>query len=219
MTLAELLAAVYVETNRPDLVAETTQKVKSATLNLHCIDFFYKDIQSAQVVFDETAYIQQLDTGGLPFYRSLSFLRKNDPTLSAWQQDPLNLPTLQNAAVTPNISMGFIEIITPDNILDEFGVERLDVAYQAGSVVNIKSSTSLLYALIGYYRYPDIKDASFNSWIARELPYAIVYNAASAVLQSIGMMDAARKFDHPETGLATEQVRTLRMNNIVARGY
>ena len=44
MTLAELIAEVYLLTNRPDRVAMTTSAVKAATLKAHKSDFFSKDI-------------------------------------------------------------------------------------------------------------------------------------------------------------------------------
>lgn len=228
MTFTELVAAVYTETNRPDLVAETQQAVLSSLLKIHCMEFMYKDIQTAEVVFDSAAYIQTLDTPDLPRFRSIAYFRKNDPSYAAYQQNPTLFPPLGTYPSTyPNPVMGFLRIISPDAILDEFDTEKFDVCYQAGSTLFIKSSTPLQYALMGWYAYPNLDitagGRNFNSWIAREYPYAPVYDAASAILQKIGMTDAARKYDAPADsrgggGLATTNIATLIMNNITAQG-
>lgn len=220
MTYAELLAAVYTETNRPDLTAETSQAILSSLLKIHCMEFMYKDILTAEIVFDEAAYLQTLDIADLPRFRSISYLRKNDPSLSPSQLNPLVSPA--SSAISPLLTMAFIKIITPDDIFDEFGTERFDVGYQAGGTFFIKSSTSFQYALMGWYAYPNLDitagAVNFNSWIAREYPYACVYDAASAVFQKIGMTDTARKYDDPKVGLATSNIATLIRNNITPQG-
>lgn len=223
MTLAQLITAVYTETNRPDLVDETLQKILFSTLKMHNLDFFFKDIQTAEVIFDTAAYLQVLDTSSIPRFRSISYLRKNDPTLSVYQQNPTILPPLfslsqQSVAAETRV----LTIIAPDDIFDEFGAEKYDVAYQAGNNICIKSSTSLQYVLAGWYKFPNLDTAvpaNFDSWIAVEHPYAIVYDAASAILQTIGMNEASRKFDDPRVGLATVAIQQLINSNIVAKGY
>jgi hypothetical protein len=57
-TLAELQADVITITNRPDLVAETLLAVKKATLKMHQLDFFYKDLVESGLVFDPVDYTQ-----------------------------------------------------------------------------------------------------------------------------------------------------------------
>lgn len=235
MNFTQLVNAVYTETNRPDLVAETIQKVLASALKLHCCDFFYKDIATTEAIFDAAAYIQTLDVSAFPRYRSLSYFRKNDPSLSTYQQNPTILPPLYTASGQPsNLSMGFFRVITPDDILDEFLQEKFDVCYQAGQTLFFKSSTAVQYGLVGWYQYPNldytldangnpVDSINFDSWVAREFPHAIYYDAASAVLQTIGMTDAARKYDAPagngfDGGLATQAMKSLIMNNIVAQG-
>lgn len=43
-SLNSLVSDVYTLTNRPDLVAETALAVKKATLKMHHVDFFARDI-------------------------------------------------------------------------------------------------------------------------------------------------------------------------------
>lgn len=225
MNLAELQAAVYTETNRPDMVAETLQAVLASTLRMHCLDFFYKDIATAQIVFDESQYIQVMDVTDLPRYRSICYMRKNDPSLAAFQQNPSILPPLTSSiaglSLSVLLSMGFLQVLTPDNILDNYGAEKVDVCYQAGATLFFRSSTALKYVLAGWYAYPDLQAVTFNSWIARELPYCIVYDAASALFQKMGQNEASRKYDSPTAdggGLVQQQIRILLINNIVAQG-
>lgn len=232
MTLAQLQAAVYTETNRPDLVPQTLQAVLAATMSLHGLDLFFKDVLTAQVVFDSCDYIQTLDTTTMPFYRRINFLRKDWP--SRYQQFELTgspLPPLytfsEGRILGISQSRAFINWISPDNILDNYKAEKIDVGYQAGSTLMIKSSTPLKYGLVGWYAWPNLDvgngGAAFSSWIAAEYPYAIVYKAASAILQKIGMTDAARKYDsQPDPrspmdkgGLVQEQVAMIISSNIV----
>lgn len=218
MTLTELVNAVYTLTNAPYLVNETLLAVKASTLKMHTCDYFFKDLQSGQVQFDQAAYIQQLYTQAIPFYRSMAFFKKNDPSLAAYQQNPTILPPLYNPTLTPQQRTNEIDIITPDNLWDEFGCEKLNVGYQAGGVFNIKSGTSFQYALMTYYRYPDRQDATFISWIADEYPEAIFYDAASAIFQTLGQNDVSRKYDSPG-GLAYDSKHQLIVDNIVMKGY
>lgn len=235
MLLPELIQAVYTETNRPDLVPQTIQAIRASTLKMHTIDLFPKDIQEGQVVFDQTAYIQNISLFQIPRFRKSVFIRKNDPRYSAYQQNPtLNPPLIGGlpplgCSVGVKERLGFLRQIAPDNIFDEFGTEKLDVWYQAGKTIWIKSAISIQYVLFGWYAFPNIDittpDAgvtypNFSSWIADERPFAIIYDATSSVLQKIGMTDAARKYDSPATstqdgGLVQNEIKRLVADNIV----
>lgn len=222
MNFNELIAAVYVETNRPDMVEDTKQKVFSSTLKMHCLDYFYKDILEAQIVFAASSYIQQLDTSAMLRFRNISALRRYDPSLQASQLDPTVMPPITWVNGIPTSNMPFYEIITPDCVLDEFGYERLNVMYQAGTSINIKSAVPLQYALAAWYAYPSLDisggGAQYSSWIATEFPYAIIYDAASALLTMIGQQEASRKYDDPKVGLATVARDQLHFANITAKG-
>lgn len=235
MLLPELITSVYTETNRPDLVAQTLQAIRASTLKLHTIDLFPKDIKEGQVVFDQLAYIQNIPTINIPRYRRTVHVRKYDPRYAAYQQNPTLDPPLLNGlpplgyTYGPNERLKFLRQISPDNILDEYGVEKLDVWYQAGSQLWIKSATALQYALLGWYEFPNIDATTpdsgltypnYSSWVANERPYAIIYDAASAILQKIGMTDAARKYDSPASGtsdggLVQNEIKRLIADNIV----
>lgn len=167
MNFTELVAEVYTITNRPDLVAETALAVKSATLTLHRKDSFYKDLFETALQYTTVDYLQTIDYRTLfANYRSLKYLRKFDPTS------------------TPSVSVlkDEFEIVTPDQVFDSYNLERSDVCYVAGSVIQVKSSTKIGYSLIGVYLNPIVSTpATYSSWIALEAPYAIVFAAAALI--------------------------------------
>lgn len=230
MNFTQLCAAVVTETNRADLITQIQQAVFASTLKMHGIDFFDKDILTAHAVFDTPAYIQVLDTTSLPRWRRGAFFRKDYPsTYNAWEATPTNLPPLFNdfraGLVSSQVARALLEFIDPDEIFDDYGTERNDIAYQAGTSIFIRSSTSLQFLNLGWYAWPecDISNVGVNysSWIAGEFPYAIVYDAASAILQKTGQTDAARKYDAvPDPrqnfggGLVYSQIDNLLKSNI-----
>ena len=196
MTLNELIAEVYTITNRPDLVSQTLTAVRSATLKLHQSDYYYKDIRESGISFVTADYVQQLEYRILfPKWRSLKYIRKTDSTGTGTGK--------------------FLDIITPEQVLDDYKLNRNDVAYMAGEVVQIRSSTQLQYAIVGRYDNPDITVTGYDSWIALDHPYAIIFEAASTVFKMIGDTDQFAAY----TTLAQQQLLELRNSNILAQGY
>lgn len=231
MNLQQLIQAVYTETNRADLEAQTLQAIFASTLKMHGLDFFDKDIKTFQAVFDVAGYIQFLDTTTMPGHRRMAYLRKDDPTIyNPYETGGGLLPPLPLSSsgiiLSQNQARAIIDFIDPDEILDDYGVERTDVAIIAGTTIAIKSSTLLRYANVGWYAWPDCDIGNggnlYHSWIAQEYPFAIVYDAASSILQKIGMTDAARKYDavpDPRSnagggGLVYSQIDMLLKSNI-----
>ena len=195
MTLTELQQEVYTLTNRPDLVAETLSAVRAATLKLHQKDYFYKDIYETGVMFDKVGYQQQLEYRTLiPRYRSLKYIRKTDSTGSD--------------------TLGFFDIIVPENVLDGYALNKNDVAYVAGQVIQIRSSTQFQYAIIGVYLQPDITEATYTSWIAIDHPYAIVFEAAATVFKMIG--DTEKFAAH--SALAQMELQNIIISNVQSTG-
>lgn len=196
MTLTELAAEVYTITNRPDLVTQTLTAIRSATLKMHQSDYYYKDLREQGVSFLSAEYVQQIEYRSLfPKWRALKYIRKTD--------------------VTGTEQGKFLEIITPESVLDDYKSNRADVCYVAGEVVQIRSSTQLQYCIVGRYDNPDITEAGYNSWIALDHPYAIVFEAASLVFKMIGDTDQFAAYNQ----LAGMQLLELRNTNILAQGY
>lgn len=196
MTLTELRQEVYNLTNRPSLVAETLTAIRSATLKLHQLDYFYKDIFETGVAFSSAEYLQQIEYRTLiPKWRALKYIRKTDSS-----------GTDQGT---------FYEVIAPETVLDSYKVNRENVCYVAGSIVQIRSSEQLQYCLLGCYVNPDITESSYSSWIALDHPYAIIFEAAAIVFKMIGDTDKFTAY----TGLAAIQAAEVRLSNIQPVGY
>lgn len=195
MTLTELQAEVYTITKRPDLVAETLLAVRQATLALHQLDYWWKDLQETGISFTAAAYLQTFEYRTvLPRFRSVKYIRKAsaDGTVGA-----------------------FFTIVQPENVLDLYSADRTDVCYAAGNSLELKSSTQFQYVAMGYYQHPDITVATYNSWAAQDHPYAIVFMAAERVFKMIGKTEefAAFKF------LRDEEVQRVTISNVQAQGY
>jgi hypothetical protein len=196
MTLTELQNEVYLITNRPDMAGRTLSAIRAATLRLHQMDFFAKDLFETGVVFSTPAYLQQLEYRPIvPRWRALKYIRKTDSN----QAD--NLP--------------FLTVVTPELIVDAYGSNRSDICYMGSEVINIRSSTELQYILLGCYVNPAITETGYSSWIATEFPFAIVYEAAAEVFKSVGKTEefAAHR------QMAQEQRQLILISNIQQVGY
>jgi hypothetical protein len=191
---------VFTITNARHLVNETTMAVKSAVLQLHRRDNFAKDLAEFTIEFPTSDNLQSIDYRTLfPQYRSLAYLRKYDNSGAA------------------NAGAGkFFEIITPAQVLDSYQRQRSDVCYLAGALINIRSCEKFQYAMIGFYQNPNVASpATFNSWIADEAYYAVVYLAASIIFGS-SLGDSARQVANSR--LADIEAMELINSNIVAKG-
>lgn len=188
-SLNSLISDVYTLTNRPDLVAETLLAVKKATLKMHQTDFYAKDLFETGITWNPINYIQSLDYKHIhPRWRKLDYLRK--------YQDG-----------TPG---QFFTILTPQESLDRYNVQKEDICYLAGDMYEIKSSTQDTYMLLGAWINPDLTDAGYSSWIADEHPYAIVIDAAATLFKSIGQDEKAAYFKQE----IIEQIQLLKQNQI-----
>lgn len=195
MTLTELQDEVYSVTKRPDLVAETLTAVRQSTLALHQMDYFWKDIYETGITFSAAAYNQELEYRPIiPLFRSLKYIRKSDSS---------------------GANGVFFTVVQPESVLDLYGANRTDVCYAAGASIEIKSSTQFQYALLGCYLNPNITTVGWNSWIALDHPYAIIYEAAEKIFKMTGRTEefAAFKF------LRDEERQRIVLSNLQLQGY
>lgn len=196
MTLTELQTEVYTLTNRPDLTAETLLAVRAATLKLHQTDYFYKDLFETGISFSSAEYEQSIEYNTLiPLWRALKYIRKTD--------------------VDGDDTLPFFTVIQPESVLDDYNLNRTDVCYVAGTNIQIKSSTEFQYAFLGCYLNPNITESGWNTWIGRDHPYAIVFDAAATIFKMIGKTSEFAAY----TGLALEQRDLVVKSNIQATGY
>ena len=196
-TFAELVADVKTITNRPDLDSEIKLAVKVATLKAHHSDFYPKDLFETAIAWSPIAYQQSLEYRTLVSrWRALKYLRKYDASGSG----------------SPGI---FFNILTPEQILDDYGVDQDNICYLAGEYLQIRSSTEDAYMLLGCYVHPDITEATYSSWIAVEHPFAIEYEAISKIFKSIGYDEQAAQLERE----VVAQFTLLRNSNVLGQGY
>ena len=169
-TFSELVADVYVITNRPDLVAETKLAVRMATLKAHQSDFYPKDLYETGINWTDPDYIQSLDYRTLvPRWRAFKYLRK----------------------YSNNVPGEFFSILTPEQTLDRYSINKDNICYIAGEMLEIRSSTADSYMILACYLNPITDENTFSSWIALDHPYAIVYEAARTIFKQIGWDEQA----------------------------
>lgn len=191
-TFNEIVSDVYLITNRPDLVNETKLAVKVATLKAHQSDYFPKDLYEVGITWDPVDYFQSLDYRALvPRWRAFKYLRKYSDGAPA----------------------AFINLLTPEETLDGYGVNKEDICYLAGEMLEIRSSTQDTYMLLGCYVNPIVEETNYSSWIALDHPYAIMFEAARNIFKSIGQDEKAAQIRQE----VAEQYQILKQN-VVAYG-
>jgi hypothetical protein len=197
-SFAELLTDVYSITNRPELVSQTKIAVRAATLKAHHLDYFPKDLKESGILWNIPAYQQSFDYRAFDArWRSFKYLRKYD------------------AGTTPGTPGDFFKIITPEQVLDDYMIQRTEVLYLAGSHYEILSKTQDTNMLLGYYRHPDTTELTYDSWIALDHPWAIVFEAAALIFKQTGFDEQVITFRQ----LVQEQYILLQNNNILGEGY
>jgi len=195
-TFAELVSDVKILTNRPDLDTEIKLAVKAATLKAHQSDFYPKDLFETGIAWNPVAYRQSLDYRTVvPRWRAFKYLRKYDAV-----------------GDVPGV---FFTILTPEQTVNGYGINKENVCYLAGEQLEIRSSTEDEHMLLGCYVHPDIQETSYNSWIAVEHPYAIEFEAVSKIFKTTGYDEQAAQMQRE----VAEQFILLRNSNILAQGY
>jgi hypothetical protein len=223
MQYADIVNAVYALTNRPDRINETAQAISAATLRAHHSDFYYKDIVEVPLQFQTLAYLQQLPLSTLTNFRALKYLRKYYPGTSpanppSQDQSPNNLPPLYGMYYDPGANLPdgrFFNILTPEETLDSYQINKIDIAYIAGQIIQMRSGDYFQNALCGYYAHPNVTQAGWNSWIGVEHPYAIVYAATAIVFKTIGFDEQNALYQQ----LWQDEINILQQSQIQAVGY
>jgi hypothetical protein len=196
MTFDELLEEVFLITNRRDLVNETKSAIKAATLKAHRSDFFSKDIFETGIQFDTADFRQSLDYISLfSNFRALKYLRRVED-----ENDDVG---------------AFIEIVAPEELLDSYNLNRSDVAYIAGRVLEIRSSVEFTKALLGAYVYPVVREGAYLSWVAEQAPFAIIYEASRVLFKAIGYDEQSAQFNQ----LVAEEFNLLKLSGLSDVGY
>jgi hypothetical protein len=233
MTFDEMVQQVIIKTNRPDMTytqdggsGEIPSAIVAATMSLHHWDgnYFFRDLTSAVVQFSSSSYTQVLDTSPIVGYRAPKLIKRYDPTAST-DNNVIVLPTLYDpywGIPNPNDDIAIIEL--GEYIDPVWKLERTNVAYQAGSMLNIKSAVPFLYCILYYYINPTVgtisdRYAGYNSWIASQHPWAIIYAAVSNIYSDTGQQDQSRSMDSPPSGLNYSERTAFLKSQLLAKGY
>lgn len=204
MNFSELVDAVISETKRPDLLTQTQSAVRAATLKAHQKEYFYKDIVEDGVEFTVPAFTQafapaSVDTPLFKRYKSPAYVRQ-------WLFDPTS-PTLGRAG-------DYFTETQIGNLKDAYGYDKVGIYYPAGNRLNLRAATEISHILFGFYVFPDVTDEGFDSWIAREQPGAIIYEAVRKIFNSIAYNQQAASFE----SLVAEEYQILTINNVPLEG-
>jgi hypothetical protein len=193
-TLASLTADIFTVTKRPDLVAATQLHLKNALIKAHCSDYFEKDVLETNFQFNTAASIYQLDYKSLiPRFRSTKYLTIVDPISLQFVRELKGIPVKK--------------------FMDAYGYIKTDVYYLAGTQIQIRlSDTSQVFGL-GCYMYPDTTLVT-PSWIADEIPFAIIYEAARTLFRTIGYDEQSANMEK----LVAEAMREVTMVGITTTG-
>lgn len=193
MNLAELIAECKAITRRPDLHDRTQSAVLAATLKVHHMDFWYKDLVEVTIEFDDPQFISNFaPTDVIPRYRKAKYIR-------IWEGD-----------ATSGVPLSFLTPIQIEQALDGYGYHKNNVFYQAGNLIQIRTAQPLKRALFGCYVHPNVTTSAYSSWIAVEEPYAIVHEACRVIFREIGATEQA----NTQERLLAEILTSMRMSYI-----
>lgn len=193
MTFADMVAEVVSIVKRPDLTERIQANVRAATLKAHHSDFYYKDLHEVAVQFTFLSPLQSfLPTEIAPQFRKIKYIR------------------LWVGGNSGDVGK-FLTPIQIENSLDAYNYIKTDVFYMAGQLIQIRGSAALDKVLFGCYQHPVIApDSSYASWIADEMPYAIIYEAARVTFKSISFTEQANEY----SALVQEQFSELKLSYI-----
>lgn len=161
---------IVVLTKRPDLTDETALAVRNATLSVHLCDHFPRDIVSTNVPAVTSSFFQQLDTLAL-------FARFRDVSAVA----------LRNSSGEQILSPP-IEIVEVGDLYEPGypGVRKQNIAWLAGSTLNIYSSLASYGCYVDWFQSPSLPRDSYNSWIADSYSDPLVWYGAMIVWNRTG---------------------------------
>lgn len=193
-SFASLVTDVYSLTNRPDLVGETALAIKAATLKAHQHDDWIKDFNESSIQFTSSDYYQSLDYKSIiPLWRKPRYIRNYD--LSGGPGS-------------------FLDYIVPEKVVDQYGANHTDVFYVSGSNIQIRTSASAQYFLVGYYVNPDVSSTGYSSWIANDHPFAIIYEAVAILFKTIGLDEQVVAYRE----MVKEEMQTLTQHGLTGTG-
>lgn len=183
----DILADVYVLTDKYNLVAESKLGIRAATVKLHGLEFWREDRVEEEVA---------VTTSEGQFSINLPAALAN--------------PCRKVEAIKRVNSDVYFEEIDPKQLLDGFGHRRYNTYYRVGNVLRFLTDSGDASVYVSYYKHPVAVETGYSSWIADSYPILVALEAASFVLSSIGDKEAAAKID----GMKGEHLNVLLINHL-----
>lgn len=172
MTYAELLAEIVLLSKRGDIADKAAVALRLTTLRAHRSDYYWRDLVEATAVFGSANVITIDVSASLTRFRQLSYVQYYDSTTST-------------AGV-------ILDPVDPSDIFDEYNYQKTDAYYLAGNNLNVNFTYATSAARIGYWQNPDVAVATYNSWIADELPDILVQGSLAYLYNMTGKQEEAR---------------------------
>lgn len=168
MNFNELVEAVVVNTNRPELLNETTLAVQRSTIKMHSLDFFEYD----------------LSEGGL----NISPTINPRIDLKVLGSEFRKLARIQ---IMVNGKLMDLNKLSLDEVSHGYGHQGY-VVMGASLAIYFPWAVSRIH--LTYYALPRVQTGQYDSWIANNHPFAIIDDASATVLASVGMNERANFF-------------------------
>jgi hypothetical protein len=172
-----IVADVMLLLARPELADEVALAVRTSTRSAHLGGSYPRDSRETDVTLAVPAYTAQLaiDTYA-PRCRGLTSVQAVDAT---------DLVVYNPA----------IDIVELGDLLDpEYGTVKNNIAYLAGTTINIRSSIAMTKVRLTYFHSPDVTEAVYDSWIALLAPDIIIYGALAIVARGTGNAERATQY-------------------------
>lgn len=171
MTLTEMVSEVISLTGLPHLEPQIVSNLRAATLNAHSVDFFPKDLVEA-IVSNPTPTEYKISITNPTRFRSWNYIR-------------------YCASSSPNDQGLYLKEESASNLLTSYNIEKAGIYYNAGTATKLILQSPTPNIAYGYFQYPDTSVNNFNSWIADEFPYYLIFTAASKMFSMVGRKDMA----------------------------
>lgn len=174
----DILESIYVLTARRDLDGETELALRTATISAHHSGHYVRDFNQQLVQIPNASYATALNINTLfPRFRGVNYVMPVDVNYNVLTADEYK-----------------IEVVEIGDDRNPDGTKKSNIAYVAGSSLNILTSANSYGYLVGWYSSPPVRREQYDSWIAQLYSPAIIYWAASIVLNTNGNEEKAAKY-------------------------
>ncbi len=153
MNFTELVAEVQIWVKRPDMDAAIRSALRAVTLKYHRKEKFWRDLLSVTVTGLALDTVQVVD-------------------IATWLPRFRQLHSVEGCT-----------IVEANNLYDEDSYARTNIAFLAGTSLNIKLTAPATTRVISYYADPIVSpEISFQSWIADTQPDLLITGAAGRAM-------------------------------------